>query len=216
MNSTRFDDLAELSMIEAPNGAVEINTPARGIKPPQNTPRSRIKPAPSTKNVLQNEPSQSVLTKKKPTPKLDANRNSPTSSTSSQRPQRKARAKRIIYSDDESDKENESDWSDDSSYSGSDSEADLLTEDESEEGGAKRNRKNKNTATKPKVMRGQKATPGPTKRPTKKSDKNKLIYLDLSSEEIVQVDENFKPNVSEEDLANITKRFLEADLNDDE
>lgn len=42
----------------------------------------------------------------------------------------------------------------------------------------------------------------------------KLVYLDLSSEEVVEVNENHQSNVSEEDLAEITRKFLESDLND--
>lgn len=42
----------------------------------------------------------------------------------------------------------------------------------------------------------------------------KLIYLDLSSEEVVEVDENHQTNVPEDDLAEITRKFLESDLND--
>lgn len=42
-----------------------------------------------------------------------------------------------------------------------------------------------------------------------------LVYLDLSAEEVVEVDENHQTkNVSEEDLAEITRKFLASDLND--
>lgn len=212
LDSTRLDDLSEISIIEAPRQIRELKSPEQGMKPPQNTPRSRMKPA---KKLFEAEPSQSVLTKKKSSPKSSRkNVKTPANDTprSVSRPQRSVQRKRIIYSDDDSDKENESDseseWSDDSSYSESNPE--LLTEDESD--------KEQNPAPasipapKPKSVRKQ-PTSSTTKRTTKKSDKDKLVFLDLSSEEIMQVDENFHGNVSEEDLANITRKFLETDLN---
>lgn len=216
MDSTRLDDLSEISIIEAPKQLRLFKSPEQGMKPPQNTPHSRIKTA---KKLFDGEPSQSVLTKKKPSPKSNRKKvETPANDTprSASRPQRSVQRKRIIYSDDDSDKENESDleseWSDDSSYS--ESNPDLLTDDESDK---EQNRTPAPTSTsKPKSVRKKPTTASTSKRSTKKSDKDKLIYLDLSSEEIVQVDENFHANVAEEDLANITRKFLETDLNDEE
>lgn len=215
-----MDEHAEISIIETPKLLNRIKSPQKGMRPPQNTPRSNYKTALSEQNLLafNHEASPSVLTKKKPqTPKTNKNnlvtpKSAKTESTAkSSRPQRSVQRKRIIYSDDEeSDKENsESDWTDDSSYSSSNSQSELLTDDGSD--------KEKDTVRGPKSVRGKKALTGSTtKRSTKKTNKNDLIYLDLSSEEIVQVDENFHANVSENDLANITRKFLETDLNADE
>lgn len=209
MDSTRLDDLSEISIIEAPKPIRELKSPEQGMKPPQNTPRSKVKPP---KKLFDVEPSPSVITKKKPSPKSNKKKNeTPSKETSNviTRPQRNVRRKQIIYSDDDddSDKENESDWSEDESYSGSASP--LLTEDESDN-------EHKEPEPKPKSVR-KKAPASTNKRPpTKKADKNKLIFLDLSSEEIVRVDENFHANVSEDDLANITRKFLETDLGDGE
>lgn len=126
------------------------------------------------------------------------------SSATSSRPQRSVRRKRIIYSDDESDKENsDSHWSDNSSNSDSE----LLTDDDGD-GEIVPTRQ-------PKSVRGKKTTAERTpKRTNKKLNKNDLIqYLDLSKEVVVEVDENFHANVAEDELANITQRFLETDLN---
>lgn len=204
LNSTRLDDHAEISIIEAPQ---RIKSPEKVAKPKPNTPRSKVKPSVNVKRT-EIEPSPSVLTKKKPTPKSTKKpvMNTPVNDSSViTRPRRNAVRRAILDSD--SDKENDSDeWSDsDTSYSDSD----LLTDDDSDETEKRGN--SKDSARKPKSVR--KNAPSATKRPAKK--KNDLIYLDLSSEEIVQVDENLITNVSEEDLANITRKFLEADLNDE-
>lgn len=206
LNSTRLDDLAEISIIESPKRAKEIKSPKTGMKPPQNTPRSKVKPVFTARKLMEKDMPQaspSILTKKKPSPKSSKKQIlSPEASVIGPRPQRNVRRKKIIYSDDESDKENiESDWSDDSCNSVSE----LLTEDESDE----------EVVTKPRSFQGKKTTAaGTSKRSTKKSNKDKLVFLDLSSEEIAEVAENFHANVSEEDLANITRKFLETDLNE--
>lgn len=215
-----MDEHAEISIIETPKHWDKFKSPrGNGMKPPQNTPRTNYKTAIGEKDFqLNQEPSPSVLTKRKPspksnkknlaTPKTDNAGSPPTSS----RPQRSVRRKRIIYSDDDdaSEKENaRSGWTDDSNYSCSVSESELLTDDNSDE-----EQKDVISET-PKSVRGKKPTGSTTKRlPKKKANKNDLIYLDLSAEEIVQVDENFHSNVSEQDLANITRKFLETDLND--
>lgn len=215
LNSTRLEELAEISIIESPKQVRELKSPEQGMRPPQNTPRSKAKPPFRAKNLFEKEMPQaspSVITKKKPSPKSNKKKVvSPVTEASigAPRPQRSVRRKKIIYSEDESDKENDkSDWSDDSSYSDSDAVSDLLTEDDSD--------KEKEVVPTPKSVRGKKtATASTSKRPTKKSDKDKLIFLDLSSEQIVEVDEHFHANVSEDDLANITRKFLETDLNDE-
>lgn len=220
-----MDEHAEISIIERPKYLDRFKSPrGNGMKPPQNTPRTNYKTAIEEKNLQFNhEPSPSVLTKKKPSPKSNKknvgtpktpkskadNAGSPPTSS---RPQRSVRRKRIVYSDDDdaSEKENaQSDLTDDS-YTCSVSGSELLTDDDSGE------EKDVISGT-PRSVRGKKAAPtsSTTKRlPKKKANKNDLIFLDLSAEEIVQVDENFHANVSEEDLANITRKFLETDLND--
>lgn len=215
MNSTTLDEHAEISIIETPKHLHKFKSPQKGMRPPQNTPRTNYKTALDEKNLFNHEPSPSVLVKKKQSPKSNKkNLATPMSANGSpaksSRPQRSVQRKRIIYSDDDdSDKENsESDYTDDDSYSCSNSESELLTDDNSDD--------EKNNVGEPKSTR-KKAPTGSTtkKRPNKKTNKNDLIYLDLSSEEIVQVDENFHSNVAEDDLANITRKFLEADLDDD-
>lgn len=199
MNSTRLEDHAEISIIESPKPIIQSKTPERLPKPKMNTPRSKVKPSSVKRPDI--DPSPSVLTKKKQSPKSAKKKvvNLPANDSSilTTRPRRNAARKRIIDSD--SDEDDESEWSDDSSYSNSD----LLTDDDSDQ--------EKENIPKPKSVR--KNTASATKRPVKKA--NDLIYLDLSSEEIAQVDENFHANVSEEDLANITQKFLETDLNEE-
>lgn len=212
-----MDAHAEISIIETPKRVNEFKSPQKGTKPPQNTPQTSYKTALNEKNRLEHEPSPSVLFKKKlspkahkkimGTPKTPKTGNVSPAKSSVSRPQRSVQRKRIVYSDDdESDKENSaSDWTD-SSNSCSDSQSELLTDDDSD----------KDNAGEPKSTRKTAPTASTTKRRNKKANKNDLIYIDLSSEEIVQVDENFHANVAEEDLANITQRFLETDLNGDE
>lgn len=207
-----MEDHAEISIIETPKHVKEFKSPKTGMKPPQNTPRSKMKPGLTARKLIEKEMPQaspSMLTKKKPSPKSSKKKLcSPDTepSVGAARPQRSVRRKRIIYSEDGSDKENnESDWSDDSSYSDMNSASELLTEDESDD--------EKEVAPKPKSVLGKRTAT--SKRSTKKSNKDKLVFLDLSSEEIVEVAENFHTNVSEEDLANITRKFLQADLNDE-
>lgn len=205
LNSTRLDDHAEISIIETPEKVGRMTSPEKELKPKQNTPRSKFKPSFDVKKI-DVKPSPSILTKKKHSPKsakkktvgIPANG----SPISTPRPRRNIVRNPIFDTDDESDKENESDWSDDNSYSDSD----ILTDDDSD--------KKTDKVPKPKSLRGKNAAgASASKRPAKKTDKNELIYLDLSSEEIVRVDEKYHANVSEEDLANITRKFLDADLN---
>lgn len=207
LNSTRLDDHAEISIIEGPS---KPKTPEKVSKPKQNTPRSKVKPSSSVKKLADIEPSPSVLTKKKPSPKSTKKKIvTPVHDDSSikmPRPRRNLVRKPILDLEDESDKENESDWSDNPDNSSS-IDSDILTDDDSDSAEEK--------VSKPKSVRKNAAGGSTSKRPPKKAGKNELIYLDLSSEEIVEVDENHH-NVSEEDLANITRKFLETDLNDEE
>lgn len=129
-----------------------------------------------------------------------------------------------------SDTEN-SDWRDNASVTDSDSEWDNA----SKSSGRSRQRKIKKTpSTTPKTTRRKLAS---TDKNNKKKD-DKLVYLDLSANEVVEVDENYGNNVSglldfpsikhffkycfctirfiaEEDLAEVTRRFLEDDLRQD-
>lgn len=213
-----MDEHAEISVIETPACLNEAKSPQKGMKSPQTKPGTNYKTALTAKNLFPYEPSPSVLVKKRPSPKPKVNdlatpKTVDVSSPKSARPQRSVRRKRIVYSDDESDKENlQSDWSNDSSYSDGSSESDLLTDDDSDSG-----REKGGDARTPRSARGKKVRTASTrKRTNKKANKNGLVYLDLSSEEVVQVDENFHANVPEDDLANITQKFLETDLNGDE
>lgn len=203
-----MEDHAEISIIEGPDRVSKVKTPEKVPKTKQNTPRSKVKPSSSAKR-MNVEPSPSVLTKKKTSPKSAKKKITYSSATDSSiitpRPRRNVMKNPIVDSEDETDKESETDWSDDDSYSDSD----VLTDDDSDDG--------VNGVPKPKSMFGKNvAGASATKRSSKKPNKNELIYLDLSSEEIHQVDENFHANVSEDDLANITRKFLAADLNDEE
>lgn len=217
MDSTRLDDLAEISIIENPtvqpkSKPIAFEKPAKNtprLKPPQvKTPRSKAK-TPSSVNMRDIEPSPSVLTKKKPSPKsikkkIDNGIN--ISEESSVRPKRNVQRKRIFDSDEEdSDKENdhESDWSGDSSNS----DPNFMTDDDSD---------HSFEIPKPKSVRQNGSASSTSKRPARKNDKNGLVYLDLSSEEVVRVDKNFHANVSEEDLANISRKFLDSDLDNEE
>lgn len=217
LNSTRLEDHAEISIIENPEQPKA--KPKLLEKPAQNTPR--LKPqlkTPSSKTKISSsikskdiQPSPSVLTKKRPSPKSNKKKleNEPVhedSSVLTPRPRRNMRQNQIIDSDDETnDKENEfeTDFSSDTSYS----QSDLLTDDENDDD---------YEVPKPKSVRKNAPGTSTTKKSSRKNKKNDLIFLDLSSEEVVEVNENHHANVSEEDLANITQKFLETDLNKDE
>lgn len=214
MDSTRLDDHAEISIIENPERVIKQKSPEKPVvhntprlKLQHKTPRSISKPSSSTK-MREVEPSPSVITKKKLSPKSNKKKTSTVvedeSSMVTPRSKRNACRKPIIDSDDEThNKENEYGSEDTGDTSYSDSE--LLTEDESD---------NDYKIPKLKSVCGRNAVA--TKRSSKKSDKNDLIFLDLSAEEVVRVDKNFHANVPEDDLANITRKFLETDLNNDE
>lgn len=196
-----MEDHAEISIIEGPR---KQKTPEKVTKTRQNTPRSKVKPTSSLKMVKDAEPSPSVLTKKRPSPKSTKKKLATPADDSSiitPRPRRNLVRRPIFDSEDESNEENESDCSESSSFVDSD----ILTDDESESEEEK--------ITKPKSVRKNAPGRSTSKRPSRK---NGLIYLDLSSEEIAKVDENHHANVSEDDLANITRKFLETDLNDEE
>lgn len=117
------------------------------------------------------------------------------------RPRRNvARKKLAISSSDDSEKENAfddsgSDWE----KSSASEQSSLITDDDSDSeasGGTRRSKGSK------------------MKVPTKRA-KNRLTYLNLSEAEVFEVDDdNASAVVSEEDMANITKRFLAADLDD--
>lgn len=217
MNSTRLEDHAEISIIENPEKPINKlklpkkaahNTPR--VKQQQKTPHSKA----SNFKMADIEPSPSVLTKKKPSPKSvkekidQAAKDDSSITTPRSRPKRNVRRQNIFDSDDKTnDKENDyaTDWTGDTSYSNSD----MLTEDESDD---------EYEIPKLKNVHGR-HTAGTSiskKQSSKKNDKNDLIFLDLSSEEVVRVDANFHANVSEDDLANITRKFLETDLNNEE
>lgn len=214
MDSTRLDDHAEISIIENPERLIRQKSPEKPVV--QNTPRQKLqhkaprsisKPSSSTK-MREVEPSPSVITKKKLSPKSNKKKTSTVvedeSSIMTPRSKRNAGRKPIIDSDDDThNKENDYGSEDYGDTSYSDSE--LLTEDESD-----------NDYEIPKLKIGCGRNAVATKRSSKKSDKNDLIFLDLSAEEVVRVDKNFHANVPEDDLANITRKFLETDLNNDE
>lgn len=171
------------------------------MKSVSKTPGSHRAHGSSTKKVLQSSPSQSVLNKLKP---LEND------SSAIQRPKRNAVRKRILYpfdEDDEKENSTQSRKSDEPEWTKSDSESSYpLTEDDSDSD-SNFTPKPSNTPRKPNSI---------SKKSAAKKGKNKLIYLDLSSEEVVEVNENHHSDVTEDDLANITRRFLEADLNDEE
>lgn len=202
MDSTRLDGHAEEE--------ISIIRPAQQLKPGKTsekksatkTPASLKKQVSSAKKGSQLTPSQSVLNKFQLKPLEN-------DSSTKKRPQRNVARKKILYSFDEDDeKENEvknkrvakskqSDDSFDSDFSS------VMTDDESDS--------DENFTPKPTDT--SRTVNGPR---TKKNDKNKLIYLDLSSEEVVEVNENQHSNVSEEDIANVTRQFFEADLNNED
>ncbi|XP_031622795.1 titin-like [Contarinia nasturtii] len=208
LNSTRFDDHAEISNIETPERIKRV------MKSKTDTPRPKLKPSVSAKKT-EIEPSPSVLTKKKPSPKSTKKKSAIKSvaaddheemSIITPRPRRNVVRKPIFDSEDESNKENETDYSSDDF-----SDTNYLTNDDTDDSNAETE-----SIPKPRSVRGKNGTGvSATKRPEKKTSKNDLIYLDLSSEEVATVDENYH-NVPEDDLANITRKFLETDLNDEE
>lgn len=112
---------------------------------------------------------------------------------------------------------------DSDSESGNDSDKDVfMTSDEDEDWDAKKDASSSTSSSSsddefvPRTARkrGQLAGASSTAKKKPATKAQKLVYLDLSSEEVVEVDENYQPNVSEEDLAEVTRKFLESDLND--
>lgn len=215
MNSTCFDEHAEISIIEAPK-INKNDKPTTSKDQTENSPISVKKTknskkidTPRANKALDIQPSLSVINKRRPLSTVNE------SSIISNRPQRNVNRKKIVYSSGDSDNDenasangskNASDWTEsvNSSYS------DLLTDDDDGDNDFETN------IVTPRSKNNKKCPSSSTvKRGTKKTDKNKLIYLDLSAEEVKETDEHSQSKACEEDLANITKRFLEADLEDE-
>lgn len=195
MDATEVAEVAEISIIEPP--PVPVNPIKTPKKTPAKTPakslrktpaavtktseRSKTK-SPSRLDVVQQSPSQSMISKFRPRQMEKLQGRSAA---------RNKTRKRLLQSPDENDLSNLSTEDKDniSDYSS------LLTED-SDSDFSPSSTNSKKPATKP-------------KRPTTKRCKNKLVYLDLSSEEVVEVQENQCPHAPEEDIANMTKHFFE-------
>lgn len=193
LNSTLVEEgaEAEISIIEPPAKVVQSV-----VTCDKDTKSAKLNTESAQKQQI-NSPSQSVINKKTSKPVEN-----PCSAT--KRPQRSAR-KRIIYSVDEDDEEencSQIEKNSDDFFS-----SDMMTDDESDSDFS-----TKSSGTSKSVMKKGKQTTNPKK----KNDKKKLIYLDLSAEEVVEVDDNDQPKMSEEDLVNMTKHFFEDNLDDKE
>lgn len=103
---------------------------------------------------------------------------------------------KTAYTSDESEKEDADD--DDEEYVASD---DIYTSDEDDDDASADDSPKK---TKPRNTRTR------AKRPEKSKDD--LVYLDLSSERVIEAHETSNNDVAEEDLKEITRRFLEDDV----
>lgn len=190
LNSTLLEEgaEAEISIIEPPAKAVQsVDTCDKDTE-------SAKPSAESAQKQQIRSPSQSVINKltSKPVEK-------PSSTT--KRPKRNAR-KRILYSFDEDDDEENSgqtNKNNDDSFS-----SDMMTDDENDSDFSIKSSGTSKTITKKEKQ----------KNPKKKNDKNKLIYLDLTAEEVVEVDDDYRRKISEEDLVNMTKHFFEDDLDE--
>lgn len=190
LNSTLLEEgaEAEISIIEPPAKAVQ------SVETCDKDTESAKLNTESARQQQINSPSQSVINKvaTKPVEKT---------SSATKRPQRNAR-KRILYSFDEDDEEECSGQTkkrSDDSFS-----SEILTDDESDSDFSTKSSGTSKNATKKGKQTNRK----------QRNDKNKLIYLDLSAEEVVEVDDDDQPKISEEDLINMTKHFFEDDLND--
>lgn len=109
---------------------------------------------------------------------------------------------------------------------GDDDKDEFMTSDEDEDWNAEKDRSCSSTTSDSesssddefvprRAKKRGKQTTGTTSTAKKKTSTNaqKLVYLDLSSEEVIEVDENQQLNVSEQDLSEVTRKFLESDLN---
>lgn len=179
---------AEISIIEPPAKAVPSFDTCD-----KDTESAKLDTESAQKKQI-NSPSQSVINKL-----LSIPVEKPSSAT--KRPPRGAR-KRILYSFDDDDEEKNSGQtkrSSDDSFS-----SDIMTDDENDSDFSTKSSGTSKNATKK----------GKQTNPKKKKNRRKLIYLDLSAEEVVEVDDNDRPKISDEDLVNMTKHFFEDDLDD--
>lgn len=210
LNSTFLEQHAEISIIEAPEtkknekpttSKDQIGKSPMSVKKATNS--KKIENA-SAKESLDIQPSLSVVNKRRPLSTVNE------SSVIGKRPQRSVNRKKIIYSSDESDHNenvspnksgNASDWTESVNSSNS-----FLTDDDDSDFET-------NIAT-PRSRSNKKCSV--TVKRVAKKDINRLIYLDLSAEEVAETDEHFQTKACEEDLANITKQFLETDLENED
>lgn len=192
----------EISKIEAPNESIEKNKKSAPIVSPKQTS--------DTNNILRSSPSQSMINRLQS--KSDA--------SMIRRPKRNVVRKRILDSPDDlerstqSNQSLESDWEQTESGNDSDSSDDVNFKSctTSKSSGSTRKLNPRMESTRKQNPSSQSTR---KKAVSKKPNKNDIIFLDLSSEEVSEVNGRNPPEVSEEDLANITRRFLETDLNDD-
>lgn len=202
MDSTRIEAIEEISMIEGPNYKNDPpkstkNTPQSTKKKPAETPKPKTVAKASAKKVpVAKKPSPSMINKAPV--ELDE-------SSIVRRPRRNVVRKQLSISSSDSEKENDfddsgSDWSgsEDANNSSLMTDDDSVSDDSITTSRTKGSKKNAKTTT------------------AKKRNKNRLTYLNLSEQEVIEVDDDARTEASEEDLANITRRFLETDLNDDE
>lgn len=190
LESTRIGNLDEISIIEAEVDDRPKSTKKTPRPKKPETPKPMIRTS-TKKAVGTRQMSPSVITKPAAV-QLD-------DSSLIRRPRRNVARKQLVissYDDDGSDFDDSgSDW-EKHSESGN---ANILTDDDSDSDasiGSYRSKGSKRTATKPR-------------------SKNRLTYLNLSEAEVIEVDgDNSGIAASEEDMANITRRFIEADLED--
>lgn len=206
LDSTRIEALEEISMIEGPNHKKD---PPKSAK---KTPRSiKKKPteAPKTKPLLKSSTKKALVGKQASPSVINKAAVQMDESSILQRPRRNIVRKQLVIasSDDEDDEDKENAFEDsgsDWSHSEGSCKSNLMTDDDSVSDESISTQRTKGSK-----MNAKTAT-------AKKRNKNRLTYLNLSEQEVVEVDDDARTEASEEDLANITRRFLEADLNDDE
>lgn len=197
-------NIKKQSFLASSDDEERINEKMSSQSPPSTSTKKKAK----SKEKLKYSPadnSQSVLRYKKNTPTVQK-RNPPRTPAQVARD----RLRKICDSDTDSD--------------GDDDKDEFMTSDEDEDWNAGKNQSSSSTTSEsssddefvPRTAkkRGKQMT-GTTSTAKKKTSANvqKLVYLDLSSEEVIEVDENHQSNVSEHDLAEVTRKFLESDLN---
>lgn len=199
LDSTRIEGIDEISIIEPPDQKKNRTKSVRRTPQPRkllSTPKEKPESKSTTKKNPKNKPiSPSVFTKRP----IDNDE-----SSLIRRPKRNVARKKLAISSDSEDDDKKNDFNGDSSdewvVKNESDDSDMMTDDDSDSDYSESTQRTKGSRS---------CAPRTAKK------KNRLTYLNLSDDEVIEVEDGNKTQASEDDLANITRRFLEADLNDD-